>query len=106
MCMQYCKHGDAEEDEENTEVVGKKKRHQSEQTMRVMREGLPETEIDLAPLESHQLGLHTSERRPQQQAWTYSGDVCEHHQHPPTRSDHQRRKAILQDFRAEKQLQS
>ena len=56
--------------------------------------------------ESHQLGLQTSERRPQQQAWTYSGDVCKHHQHPPTRSDHQRRKAILQDFRAEKQLQS
>ena len=39
MCMQYCKHGDAEEDEENKEVVGKKKRHQSEQTTRVRREG-------------------------------------------------------------------
>ena len=47
-CFQYCKHGDAEEDEE--EVVGKKKRHQSEQTTRVRREGLPETEMDLAPL--------------------------------------------------------
>ena len=35
---------------ENMEVLGQKKRHQSEQTTRMRREGLLETEMDLAPL--------------------------------------------------------